>query len=238
MPKNTGAKSHKQRNDERLFAAAAIFAALVAGTAFCLLLFALNRRENDAVSDPVAPPADSESHLIAPDHPRQLANFALSDCTGRPVTRRDLDGKIVVVDFLFTGCTLTCPAVSGQMAQIQQLTTNQPDVKLVSLTVDPRDDTPAVLEKYGERFGADASRWLFLTGDKGELYRLIGTSFLAPDTNNQFGFMAGNFAHTERIALVDSQGRLCGYFDGLNLNTAVVVVREIAKLRNQTLQKP
>jgi len=238
MPRNAGAKSHKKRNEERLFAAAAIFGAVVAGTAFCLLLFALNRRENDAVSDSVAPLADSESHLIAPDHPRQLVNFALSDCTERPVTRRDLDGKILVVDFLFTGCTLTCPAVNSQMAQIQQLTTNQPDVKLVSLTVDPRDDTPAVLEKYGERFGADTNRWLFLTGDKAQLYRLIGTSFLAPDTNNEFGFMPGNFAHTERIALVDSQGRLCGYFDGLNLNTAVAVVQDIAKLRNQNLQTP
>ena len=106
---------------------------------------------------------------------------------------------------------LTCPAVNRQMAQIQQLTANQPDVKLVSLTVDPRDDTPAVLEKYGERFGANTNRWLFLTGDKSQLYDLIGTSFLAKDSDDPFR-----------------------YFDGLNQNTASAVVEEITKLQNQT----
>ena len=162
----------------------------------------------------------------------QLVNFSLTDRTERTVTRSDLAGKILVVDFLFTSCSLTCPAVSGVMAQIQTLTTNQPDVKLVSLTVEPRDDTPAVLEKYGERFGADTNRWLFLTGDRTQLYDLIGTSFLAPDTNNEFGFMPGNFAHTERIAVMDANGHLRGFFDGLNQNTAAAVANEIAKLRN------
>ena len=85
---------------------------------------------------------NSQPRLIPPDHPRQLVNFSLTDHTGRTVTRADLDGKFLMVDFLFTSCSLTCPVVNRQMAQIQQLTTNQPDVKLVSLTVDPRDDTP------------------------------------------------------------------------------------------------
>ena len=197
------------------------------------LLFAMNHRENNPAAGTGYAVVNSESRLIPPDHPRQLANFSLTDRTGRIVTRSDLDGKILVVDVLFTSCSLTCPAVSGVMAQIQTLTTNQPDVKLVSLTVEPRDDTPAVLEKYGERFGADTNRWLFLTGDRTQLYDLIGTSFLAPDTNNEFGFMPGNFAHTERIAIVDSDGHLRGYFDGLNPNTAAAVVNEITNLQHQ-----
>jgi protein SCO1/2 len=118
------------------------------------------------------------------------------------------------------------------MAQIQQLTTNQPDIKLVSLTVDPRDDTTEVLAKYGERFGAQTNRWLLLTGEKTTLYNLIGKSFLAQDSDDPFGYMPGNFSHTERIALVDSHGNLRGYFDGLNQNTASAVVQEITKLRN------
>jgi cytochrome oxidase Cu insertion factor (SCO1/SenC/PrrC family) len=121
------------------------------------------------------------------------------------------------------------------MAQIQQLTTNQPDIKLVSITVDPRDDTPTVLQKYGQTFGADTNRWLFLTGQKTVLYDLIGKSFLAQDLNDPFGYMPGNFSHTERIAIVDSHGHLQGYFDGLNQNTAGAVVDEITKIRNQKL---
>ncbi len=126
----------------------------------------MNNRENNPIDETGVPVDNSESRLIPPDHPRQLVNFSLTDRTEHTITRSDLSGKILVVNFLFTSCSLTCPAVNSQMAQIQQLTTNQPEVRLVSLTVDPRDDTPAVLAKYGERFGADTNRWLFLTGEK------------------------------------------------------------------------
>lgn len=117
------------------------------------------------------------------------------------------------------------------MAEIQRLTTNQTDVKLISLTVDPEDDTVPVLAKYGERFGADTNRWLFLTGDKREVYGLIRNSFLSADTSSAFAYMPGNFSHIERIALVNTNGQLEGYFDGLNQDVASAVVEEIAHLR-------
>ncbi len=231
MSRKAGSKRSKQRNDERLFAVAAIIGSLLFGAGFYFLLFEMNSRdETQAV-----PAENPEAVVILPDHPRQLVNFSLTDRTGRTVTRSELDGKFLVVDFLFTGCSLTCPAVNSHMAQIQQLTTNQPDVKLVSLTVDPRDDTTDVLAQYGERFGADTNRWLFLTGDKTELYGLIGTSFLAQDTDNQFGYMPGNFAHTERIAIVDPQGQVRAYFDGLNDGVDSAVVAEINRLRQPKL---
>jgi protein SCO1/2 len=219
--------SSKERDDERLFFYVATVMSLVFGTGFCLLIFALNSHENETGQAA----ENSESHLISPDHPRQLVNFSLTDRTGRNVARAELDGKFLVVDFLYTSCSLTCPVVNRCMAQIQQLTTNQPDVKLVSLTVDPRDDTVEALAKYGERFGADTNRWLFLTGEKTTLYDLIGTSFLAQDLNDPFNYMPGNFVHTERIALVDSHGKLHGFFDGLNQDTAEAVIKEINSLR-------
>jgi len=215
-----GSKPH---NEERIFLSVALIVALVFGTGFCFLIFSLNSREKAAGNSP--------PQLIAPDHPRRLADFSLTDRTGRTVTRQDLAGKFLAVDFLFTSCSVTCPVVNRCMAQIQQLTTNQPDVRLVSLTVDPRDDTPEVLAKYGERFGADTNRWLLLTGDKPALYGLISSSFLAQDLNDPFTYMPGNFSHTDRIALVDAQGNVRGYFDGLNPNTAAAVVAEINLLR-------
>jgi protein SCO1/2 len=224
MSKKAGSK---QLNDERLFFYVVTIMSLAFGIGFCLLIFVLNGRENETS----AVAGNSPPRLISPDHPRQLVNFSLTDRTGRNVTRAELDGKILVVDFLFTSCSLTCPVVNRCMAQIQQLTTNQPDVKLVSLTVDPRDDTTDVLAKYGERFGADTNRWLLLTGEKTTLYDLIGTSFLAQGLDDPFNYMPGNFVHTERIALVDSHGKLRGYFDGLNENTTTAVVEEINRLR-------
>ncbi len=98
---------------------------------------------------------------ILPDKERMLADFSLTDETGRTVTRADLDGKILTVSFLFTSCSLTCPEVSKHMAEIQRLTADAADVRLVSLTVDPRSDTPPVLAKWGARFGADTEPLVF-----------------------------------------------------------------------------
>jgi cytochrome oxidase Cu insertion factor (SCO1/SenC/PrrC family) len=216
----------KPRSDEQLFLIAAISIALVLGAGLCCLLFALKHHEQQAAGT-----GDAASGVIPPDHPRQLMDFSLTDRTGRTVTRTELAGKFLVVDFLFTGCSLTCPAVNRCMAQIQELTTNQPDVRLVSLSVDPRDDTPDVLAAYGQRFGADTNRWFLLTGDKDVLYDLIGTSFLAQAPDDPFNYMPGNFAHTERIAVVDPDGRVRAYFDGLRADTARNVAAEISRLR-------
>jgi protein SCO1/2 len=222
MPVNS-----QSRDDERLFFYVATVMSIVFGAGFFLLIFMLNSHEKETG----AAAENSPPRLISPDPPRQLVNFSLTDRTGCTVARPELDGKILVVDFLYTSCSLTCPVVNRCMAQIQQLTTNQPDLKLVSLTVDPRDDTVEALAKYGERFGADTNRWFLLTGDKTTLYDLIGNSFLAQDLNDPFNYMPGNFVHTERIALVDSHGKLRGFFDGLNQDTAEAVVEEINSMR-------
>jgi len=234
MPKKLGPKKKKQRNDERLFAIVAVILCLILGGAFCALLVVLNYRgeQPEAATEELP---DEAPVLIQPDHPRELVDFSLTNSTGGVITRRDFDGKILVVDFLFTSCSLTCPAVNSQMAQIQRLTTNDPEVKLVSLTVDPRDDTPSVLKRYSAGFGADTNRWFFLTGNRSVLYNLIGNSFLSQDLDDAFSYMPGNFAHTERIAIVGPQGKLRGFFDGLNQDTAGAVVAEINKIRNRRL---
>jgi protein SCO1 len=192
-----------------------------------LFLLALTHHQ-DA---PEAALDDSEPLVIAPDHPRQLIDFSLTDQDGRTVTRADLDGKFLVVSFLFTSCSLTCPVVSQQMEAIQQRTTNQPDLKLISLTVDPDDDTVPVLAKYSKRFSANSNCWLFLTGDNVVIHQLIGASFLSSDTNNAFSYMPGNFANIERIALVDPQGRVRNYFDGLDNDVPDAVIDEIKQLK-------
>lgn len=235
MTKKADYQERQDRKDERLFAIVAVVGSLIFGAGFCGLLFALNHHENNPSAALPDFAENSPSRLIPPDHPRQLVAFTLTNRDDRAVTRAGLAGKILVVNFLFTSCSLTCPAVNGEMSQIQQLTTNDPEVRLVSLTVDPEDDTPDVLAQYGQRFDADTNRWLFLTGDQTQLYRLIGASFLGSDTNDAFSYMPGNFANTEYIALVDAHGHLRGYFDGLNQNTPAAVANEINQLHNQNL---
>jgi len=208
-----------QRNDERLFLIIVVALALVAGVGSWFAAAAFARHD--------------QLHGILPDKERTLGEFSLTDETGRPVTRADLDGNILAVSFLFTSCSLTCPEVSRHMAEIQRLTVKDADVRLVSLTVDPRSDTPPVLAKWGARFGADPNRWLFLTGSKTVLHGLIAKSFLTQDNSDPFNSMPGNFTGTERIAIVDKHGRVRVYFDGLRNETPAAVMAEIGKLRGE-----
>lgn len=207
-------------NDEKLFLGIVIALAVIAGIGSWFMATVLSHRD--------------QLHGILPDKPRQLENFSLIDSAGRTVTRRDLDGKILVVSFLFTSCSLTCPEVSRRMAEIQQLTTNCPDVRLLSLTVDPRSDRPAELAKWGARFGADTNRWRLLTGNEAVEHALIGGSFLDTDSGDPFNSMPGHFTGTERIAVVDKHGRTRIYFDGTRSETPSAVVAEIARLRKES----
>jgi len=97
--------------------------------------------------------------------------------------------------------------------------------------VDPRDDTVPALADFGKKYGADPARWLMLTGDQTNLYHLIATSFLNQDLNDPFSYMPGNFSHTDRVALVDNQGHVRMYFDGLNDNVASNILTALAALR-------
>jgi protein SCO1/2 len=218
-----GAKEGLPAN-ERLFLSIGIGVALVLALFLGLMMVAL--QHTFAATDP-----DAQTPIIKPDYPRRLVDFSLTDQSGHAFTRKELDGKILVVNFIFTSCAAVCPYVNAQMEKIQRLTAGQPDVRLLSLTMDPADDTAPVLAKYGQSFGQDVRRWSFLTGDQAEMYRLVGTSFLPPDTTGEFAYMPGNFAHTQRIALVDPQGHLVEYFDGLNQNSADAVVAAVAGLK-------
>jgi protein SCO1/2 len=212
-------KNSQPGGDEKLFLILVIALALVAGVGSWFAAAAFARHD--------------QLQGILPDQKRTLGDFSLTDENGRTVTRAELDGKILVVSFLFTGCALTCPEVTKRMAEIQQLTATNADVRLVSLTVDPRSDTPTVLAKWGARFGADTNRWCFLTGSKTVLHGLIAKSFLAQDNSDPFNSMPGNFTGTERIAVVDKKGMTRIYFDGLRDETPAAVVAEIEKLRKE-----
>jgi protein SCO1 len=103
--------------------------------------------------------------------------FILRERSGRLVSKEDLLGKVWVTDFIFTRCVDECPLVSQRMARLQAAFATQADFRLVSITVDPAHDTPEVLAQYATNFGADAQRWLFLTGEKTAIYQLVRRGF-------------------------------------------------------------
>ena len=107
----------------------------------------------------------------------------------------------------------------------------QSDVRLVSLTVDPRSDSPPVLAKFAARFHADPQRWHFVTGDRRVLYPLIEQSFLGPADPKLAGMIPGGWGHLDHIILIDPQGRVRSVVEGLRPNAAQEVVAALGKLK-------
>ena len=145
-----------------------------------------------------------------------VADFCLTNQDGQRVSRADLRGKVWVASFLFTRCCTGCPLVSASLAQLQKDLAGHDDVVLVSFSVDPEHDTPAVLKSYAGDHQVDPKRWWLLTGEREPLYRLIRASFhLGVEENQGVARTPGNeVTHSTRLVLVDRQGRIRGYFEG------------------------
>ena len=97
-------------------------------------------------------------------------DFVLTNQFGKPVTAADLRDHVWVGNIIFTRCAGPCPSMTKAMKQIQDATGKR--VRLITLTTDPDNDTPEVLRRYGEKYGADFNRWSFLTGSKQQIGRL------------------------------------------------------------------
>jgi len=185
-------------------------------------LFALARARSSLGQPPAA----------ADDVDFPVQDFSFTERSGRTVTRADLLGKVWVAGFVFTRCTGSCPQVCATMARLQKETAGEPDVRLVNFSVDPRHDTPEVLSRYAERYQADPERWLFLTGDRDQVYDLIGSSFhLGVEETTGTARRPGNeVTHSSRLALVDRRGHVRGYFDGRQVDDEGGPVDDVPRL--------
>jgi protein SCO1 len=146
-----------------------------------------------------------------------IGDFTLTERSGREVSAADLRGKVWIASFIFTRCSGPCPQVTAAMAKLQAEFASQPDVRLVTFTVDPEYDDPKILTQYAERFHADPDRWLFLTGKETDVYRLLRDGFkVGADRNTDPGAAPGQAVnHDTHLAVVDRRGRVRGYFSAL-----------------------
>jgi protein SCO1 len=143
-----------------------------------------------------------------------LVNFSLTERSGRIVTLADLRDRVWIASFIFTRCPLSCPRISTVMKGLQD-GLKKTNVLLVSISVDPDHDTPAVLTEYANRFGASPDRWWFLTGPKALTLDLVQNGFklaMAESTPSDRTEGVEAISHSDRLALVDG-GRVVGLFE-------------------------
>jgi len=152
-----------------------------------------------------------------------VPDFQLTSQSGEPFDRKSLDGKIWVADFIYTHCPGPCPRMSAQMRRVQSAVTEIPDVRLVSFSVDPERDTPAVLAEYAKRYQAQQGRWFFLTGDRNTLDSLDRHAFL-------LGNVDSSMQHSTRFVLIDRHGRIRGYYGTSQDDPTAQLIVDIRRL--------
>ncbi|MFT2008957.1 SCO family protein [Pontibacter sp. 13R65] len=161
---------------------------------------------------------------------KKIPPFELTSQTGQKISGDDLEGSMYVVNFFFASCPDVCKKMSSQLTRVQEKFQDTPDVKLVSISINPEHDTVEVLQKYADMYGADEDKWYFLTGDRKEIYSLAEKGFYLPVQQ-----VAGqqDFIHSERFLLVDKNRRVRGIYDGTDREDVDRLILEINVLLDE-----
>jgi protein SCO1/2 len=190
------------------------------GLAIILMAFGNSRSQNTSLPDVLG----------------QVADFTLTNQDGSVTTLADFTNRVWVADIIFTRCASSCPIMSRQMKSLQDNWPAGSRAKLVTLTCDPDYDTPSIMKKYGERYGADFQRWKFLTGTPKALSDLatgslkLGATPVSPqDRTDPTDF----FIHSTIFVIVDQQARLRGVFqtEGQDVNWKQVEPQILAAVK-------
>ncbi len=163
-------------------------------------------------------------------------HYQLVNQKGEPIVFPDfVKGKIVVMNFIFTNCPDICPLSTNNMRLIQERLNKEriKNVQFVSMSFDPNNDTPEVLTKFADIRGLDLSNWTFLTGRKSVTDSVIHQANVIAVPNDSTVFKDGRkiyyYIHTDRISLIDNEGRIRKNYIGSKINIDEIV-NDIKKL--------
>ncbi len=175
---------------------------------------------------PAAPPLKTYGQIGA-DH-------RFTERSGKSITTGDLRGAPWIASFIFTTCPGPCPRITAQVAALQDSLADVSGLRFVSFTIDPEHDVPDTLRAYADRFHADPSRWLFLTGDKAETYRMANDEFkLSVGDAAGMAMPSGSsmpMMHATKLALVDADGYIRAYRDALDPAATAALIADVRTL--------
>jgi len=154
-------------------------------------------------------------------------DFTLTDQADRPVRLSSLRGHPVAITFVYTRCpdATACPMTMAKFAKLNAALSKEKEGRLLAVTVDPENDTPAVLADFAKRIGADPERWKFLTGAPEAVARVA----------ESFGVLYysdhGKIVHSQAVAVLDPDGRLSAIHYGADWEPEQVLT-DLEKARN------
>ena len=160
---------------------------------------------------------DTIYHTIPP--------FKFIDQDGDTITEKKFENKMYVADFFFTTCPTICPKMMFNMEKINAVTQKNPDLLLISHSVNPIHDSVPVLKEYAKLVHADSKKWMLVTGNKKDIYDIgIDGYKLAVNEDPR---APGGFLHSEMFVLVDREKRIRGYYDGTDSSAVDKLINDI-----------
>lgn len=167
--------------------------------------------------------------------------FELTNQDGKTISNKNYDGKVYVVEFFFSTCPTICPIMNKNMITIQNEFFGNPNFGIASITINPENDTAAVLKKHAEELGVKSTNWHFLTGDQKYIYEIANKGFNLYAGENKNA--NGGFEHSGLFALIDKDGNIrCRkdqhgnpilYYDGLEAKGVKAIIEDIKILINE-----
>lgn len=157
-----------------------------------------------------------------------IADYKFVNQDSNYVTPATFKDKIYVSDFFFTTCRSICPIMKTQMLRVYEKYKDNPNVVLLSHSIDPEYDTVGLLRDFADKLGVTSDKWHFVTGNKDEIYRLGQTSYMVTaveDSSEPDGIV-----HDGRFVLVDRQRRVRGAYDGTKEEQVDVLMKDIDRL--------
>lgn len=127
-----------------------------------------------------------------------VSDIHLINQHGKPITLDDFDSCILIANIFFATCPEVCPAMNKQVQVIAEEFLAFPNVRFLTVTIDPEHDSVSVLAEYAKAFNADLYKRTFATGSKIEIYDWVMNDLLL--ANEQRG---QNFIHDDKIVIID-----------------------------------
>jgi protein SCO1/2 len=177
--------------------------AFLVGGGFMVFIASRNlsqRMQWGATSNPIVWPPEAPPDSAS----KWMKSFSLVERTGKTVSSEDLKGKPYVASFFFSSCPGTCvrqnELVAGMVTEFKNT-----DVRFLSISTDPKSDTPAALRAYALKMRAPDDRWFFLTGDPTYIRRVAAEMFATSVSED-------GKTHGSKMLLVDRDGNFVGAY--------------------------
>jgi len=157
-----------------------------------------------------------------------IADFSFVNQDSNTVTNQTFKDKIYVADFFFTTCPTICPIMKAQMLRIYDTYKSNPEVMLLSHTIDPDYDTVALLHDFADRLGVSSDKWQFVTGNKEDIYDIGQNSYMVTTMEDED--VPGGYIHSGAFILVDKDRHIRGLYDGTDEKEVDRLMKDIPRL--------